>query len=265
MKIVITTLAVGESFVQMESKLASQRNELATLVGASYQPIYKIPPIVEQIHPLASFSKKAQLSKFSLAREFQSHDLVIFIDNDVLINPLNFDIQDILEATEKKPLAAVQSVEDHERSMYWKKMWNPNYYSALSEQFQGIEFPLEVNYPDRYINGGFYAFRPKKIMEHFDRCLRVENPLNDDQRINTDLVQKDLVEYLSQKYNTLWYYEKYRKGLLLPETNHFAINRNRVWNRIGPLWGEAKYMLEAYKNTACLHLAFEHFKYNYII
>ena len=257
----IVTLAAGEDYQRLERASGPSRRAYAVRHGWDYEVIDQIPDVFRAEHPTARFGMLCYLYKLSIPSRNLDHDLVAFFDCDSLLTPNAPCLSEFAERLPQGGFGAVQTVAYEERRRLHPD-WAPDYYAQLEKN--GATLPA---IPDRttQINAGLLLFRPAEVHERWTELLHLNSPLNEESRLNVYEVQQGRCLLLPPEWNLLWMYEKYRLGILKPQSNFPLRLRNYLYNRVLGKPLERRRLREAFGRCHLLHLAFEHHKIHWLV
>jgi len=151
--------------------------------------------------------------------------------------------------------AGVQDTTFEERKLF--PTWKRYYYDGLRD----YGYDGAARYPERHINGGLLLYRPGDVYERWNELLNIDSDLNEENRLNVYEVQEDRCLLLPRHWNTIWLYERVRRGWSKGSYN------SKMSRRIAALYlrlTERKKINMVYRNVSMLHFAFEHKKMLYI-
>lgn len=192
---------------------------------------------ITTLHPRAAelrdipFAMRTHLSKLLVPNDLRDeYDLVLFVEADTFIHP---DAPCISELSRYIPAGAVGAVADHQ---YQERRpifgWRGDHYDGIAKQRNIPLPPLTVR--DRAVNGGVHLYRPAEVADRWLGLFEHRTGLGDEDLLNLNDVQQGSVYFLPSEWNRVWFYEKFRLGLLTRESGRVSRVHNAAINRV--LW-----------------------------
>lgn len=256
MKKALVTIAVGEKYEQMELETQASRVAYANRHGYDYIVYKEMPADWVEIKKAYPKNRQANMFKLYLPTLQQDYDFVAFIDTDTYVNPKAPCLSQFEPRIPKEGFAACVSYTWEERHRYWPN-WARTYYEGLVERY-GVTMPELWN--ERLdINGGLMLYRPREIAERWRHFSEMDTPLTQENLLNIHDLQNGLCYMMQDVWNRVWYYQKFRLGLLKPVRSEFGRYRNAFVNRYCS--GIEKRLLRTELDRCfMMHFAYEHKK-----
>ena len=182
---------------------------------------------------------------------YRDYDLVAFVDGDCVINPNAACLSEFIDRIPRGGFAGVQDTTFEERKLF--PNWKRYYYDGLRD----YGYDGTPHYPERHINAGLLLYRPNDVRERWIELLNIDTDLNEENRLNVYEVQDDRCLFLPRNWNTIWLYERVRRGWSKGNYNNKV---SRKLHRCILGLTERKKVNMVYKNVSMLHFAFEHKK-----
>lgn len=228
MKKALVTLAVGESYEEMESIGGPFRRAYAERHGWDYLVLSEPPDDLEQLgRRRAFFNQKLRLPQMLL-----NYELAVYVDCDTVFNAGAECLSSYTSLLPAGGFCACQTLPHWKRDKLFPH-WGADYYTgmlaSLPDSAAKHELELLVKEKERYINGGLLLFRPAEVAETWDKLAELDLSLTGEQKLNLFETQQGRVGLLPAEWHVVWYYHKveYYPFLLKQGTSMLA----RAWNK----------------------------------
>ncbi len=256
MRKLLTTIASGKKFMDLEAHTGRFRREYAKKYGWDYQVVDGIPDAFAQTFAGRDGGRYTILDlKLLLPALFQEYDLLAFMDGDTVLNLETAD-----DLAQYEPLiprggfAGVQETPKEARQKY-HGVWREHHYAHLEKDLP----PGTITRPWEHANAGLLLTRPKESAQAWRELIPQWPQLSVEYKMNIGLVQKGLCHFLPLEWNRVWSYERVQGGLELPENHAWQVAFNRQWRKvIKPL--EKARVRRLFRESKMIHFAFEHHK-----
>ena len=250
MKKAVVSIVVGEKYRRIYNHMAPLNRMWMDRWGWDSMIIESIPDDFRTL-----YSKDGRQSgwiynmyKLLIPSLFLKYDLVACVDSDCVINPSAACLSEYIDNIPNGGFAGVQDTTFEERKLF--PSWNRYYYDGLRD----AGYNGSPRYPKQHINGGLLLYRPSHVWERWIELLNMDLNLNEENRLNVYEVQGDRCLFLPRNWNTIWLYERVRRGWSKGTYNN---RLSRKLNRCIMRFTERKKVNMVYKNVSMLHFAFE--------
>jgi|GEM_PF-1515357 len=252
MKKAVVTMVVGDAYKKIYDHVAPLNHMWMDRWGWDSIIIDSIPDDFR-----ARYSKSNNQSgwiywmyKLMIPSLFRNYDLIAFVDSDCVINPNSACLSPYIENIPRGGFAGVQDTTFEERKLF--PSWSRYYYDDLRDQ----GYNESPRYPERHINAGLLLYRPADVWERWIELLNIETDLNEENRLNVFEVQEERCFFLPNDWNTVWLYERIRRGW----SKETYSKLSGKLHRLKMLFTERRNINMVYQNVSMLHFAFEHKK-----
>jgi len=208
MKKAVVTIVVGEKYRKMYNHVAPLNRIWMDRWGWDSIVIESIP---DDFKALYSGNDKPSgwifyMYKLFIPSLYRDYDLIAFVDCDCVINPNAPCLSEYIDKIPRGGFAGVQDASFEERKLYpdWKRF----YYDDLRDR----GYNESPRYPERHINAGLLLYRPSDVWERWIELLNIDTDLNEENRLNVYEVQEERCLFLPKEWNTVWLYERVRRG-----------------------------------------------------
>ncbi|MCG6862398.1 MAG: hypothetical protein LJE70_14145 [Chromatiaceae bacterium] len=253
---VLITIATGETYRRLERVTGLSRAHYARRHGWDYACVTE--PSDFGVSRTDASLRAMQRLKLLVPSLFSRYRLAAFLDGDTLANARAPCLSQHADEIPPEGFAAVQTILPAERRDFLPDCAETYYDEFMSA---GSRRRL-IRDASVYVNSGVMLFRPQEVTgrwrSHFEQYAG--SKLNDENILNLHEVQAGRCHLLDCKWNTLWLYEKYRRGHLRGfhrriNDPYFAIYllKNRIFWRI---WEPAR-IRRCLEESFVVHLAFE--------